>query len=344
MTRTAVPGRLMRSEMDEQSSVVRGLLERADDIIEAVDRLAAGSNPAGVAFLARGSSDNAALLGRYAVEMSTSLPTSLVSPSIVTTHGRRPAGYASWLLVALSQSGRTPEIVTVAQEHRRCGATVLAVTNDADSPLAEVADLHLPVEAGPERAVPATKTVTGQMLALAVVAIGLSRSLAGLKGLRGLDSAVDAVLCDTDAVQGAVYSLREVDRLAVVGRGWMYGPAHETALKIQETVGVMAHGFSTADFRHGPIAATGASSPAVLLAGSAPTDDDTRAVIDDLRVRRARTVLCGTGGAAVSWPAAGGSAEAILATIRGQQLAYYLCLAKGLDPDFPVGLSKVTRT
>jgi glucosamine--fructose-6-phosphate aminotransferase (isomerizing) len=341
---TAVPGRHMRAEMGEQGGVVRGLLGRAHDITESVGRLAAGSNPAGVAFLARGSSGTAALLGRYAVEMATSLPTSLVSPSIVTAHGRRPWGYASWLLVALSQSGRTPEIVTVAAEHRRCGATVLAVTNDADSPLAEAADLHLPVDAGPERAVPATKTVTGQMLALALVAIGLSRSRADIADLMGLGPAVDAVLGDTAAVQGAAAGLREVDRLAVVGRGWLNGPAHEIALKIQETTGAMAHGFSTADFRHGPIAATGGSSPAVLLAGSAPTDDDTRAIVDDLRARRAHVVRCGTGGAAVSWPAAGGPAEAVLATIRGQQLAYYLCRAKGLDPDFPAGLDKVTLT
>jgi glucosamine--fructose-6-phosphate aminotransferase (isomerizing) len=342
-------GSKMSSETAEQPQVLDRLAGRFDSIADQVRAAAAHDGPVkGVAFLARGSSDNSALLGRYAIEQQTGLPTSLVAPSIVTVYRQAPELYRGWLLVALSQSGRTPEIVDIAARYAACGATVAAVTNDPDSALARAARLHVSLDAGPELAVPATKTVTSQMLAILAIAAGLTgeSETPDLRADAGrIPSAAATILADLAPVEHVVKSLGEHRRLAVVGRGACYPAALETALKLQETLGVMAHGFSSADFRHGPIAVCGPDAPAVLLAGSGPADDDTRTLRADLTARDARVIEFGTGPAAdVEWPALGTMAECILATIRGQQLALALAAHLGIDPDEPTGLNKVTLT
>lgn len=380
-------GRHMSSEMAEQPQVLARLVDRFDAIAEQVHAVAARTGGLkGVAFLARGSSDNSALLGRYAIEQRTGLPTSLVAPSIVTVYRKQPELYRGWLLVALSQSGRTPEIVDIAARYAECGASVVAVTNNPDSALADVAELHVDLGAGPELAVPATKTVTSQMLAVLAIAAGLddvagapdagvghsstfaaggaaaahavpgsaaaaqaaaasdSRSLSSA-ALAELPSYVAAILADSASIERAVGKLAEHRRLAVVGRGACYPAALETALKLQETLGLMAHGFSSADFRHGPIAVCGPDAPAVLLAGSGPADDDTRALRPELAERTASVIEFGTGPEAdAAWPALGTMAECILATVRGQQFALATAAYLGIDPDQPVGLNKVTLT
>ncbi|MBR7825538.1 SIS domain-containing protein [Actinospica sp. MGRD01-02] len=345
----AKTGSTMSSEMAEQPQVLARLAARFDSIAGQVRAAAAPDGPVkGVAFLARGSSDNSALLGRYAIEQRTGLPTSLVAPSIVTVYRQAPELYRGWLLVALSQSGRTPEIVDIAARYAACGATVAAVTNDPDSALARAARLHVSLDAGPELAVPATKTVTSQMLAILAIAAGLTdeSETAGFQAdVDRIPAASATILADPEPVERVAKSLAEHRRLAVVGRGACYPAALETALKLQETLGVMAHGFSSADFRHGPIAVCGPDAPAVLLAGSGPADDDTRALRSDLSARDARVIEFGTGPAAdAEWPALGSMAECILATIRGQQLASALAARLGIDPDEPTGLNKVTLT
>ena len=341
----------MNSEMAEQPQVLARLVERFDAIADQV-RAVAAEQPGGlkgVAFLARGSSDNSALLARYAIEQRTGLPTSLVAPSILTVYGKRPELYGGWLLVALSQSGRTPEIVDIAARYAECGASVVAVTNDPESALAQESRLHIDLGAGPELAVPATKTVTSQMLAVLAIAAGLgdvdATDSLSIAGLARLPEYVAEILADQTSIEHAVATLAEHRRLAVVGRGACYPAALETALKLQETLGVMAQGFSAADFRHGPIAVCGPDAPAVLIAGSGPADDDTRALRPELADRSAPTVEFGTGPAAdAKWPALPTMAECILATVRGQQLALATAAYLGINPDQPVGLNKVTLT
>jgi glucosamine--fructose-6-phosphate aminotransferase (isomerizing) len=339
----------MTAEMAEQPAILARFAARFDAVVEDV-RDVAGSGVAGVAFLARGSSDNAALLGRYAVELGSGLPTCLVAPSVATAYERHPTGFAGWLVVALSQSGSTPEIVNLAEQFEAAGAVVIGVTNDTASRLASVSRLTIGLDAGPETAVPATKTVTSQMLAVLAVAAAvgfpgspcvLTAEQAGLA-----PEAVATVLDDFDPMRRVAADLAGVYRLAVVGRGFSFPAALETALKLQETAGLMAHGFSTADFRHGPIAACGPDAPAVLLAGSGPADADTRDIRQPLAARRARTFLFGTGtdGVDAAWPVSGTATECLLATVRGQQLALALCLQRGIDPDQPAGLNKVTLT
>jgi glucosamine--fructose-6-phosphate aminotransferase (isomerizing) len=163
--------------------------------------------------------------------------------------------------------------------------------------------------------------------------------------LAEIPAAVESILKDEHSVREAAAELAAYDRVAVVGRKWCYPAALETALKLQETTGVMAHGFSSADFRHGPVAVCNPTNPAILLAGSnGRADDDTRHLIDELSQRRTWSILVGTTGAPIVWPALGHAGECLLATVRGQQLAYHWALLAGVDPDQPAGLSKVTLT
>jgi glucosamine--fructose-6-phosphate aminotransferase (isomerizing) len=340
-----VPGTLMESEMRQQPEVLAALAERWTALTAQVAALPGGASPLGVAFLARGSSDHAALLGRYAVELTTGLPTCLVAPSLATAYGREPTGFRGWLLVALSQSGRTPEIVDISRRFAAAGAKVIAVTNDAGSELAGAAHLPIPLDAGPERAVPATKTVTGQLLAVLAIASGLAPGCLTQAQAAALPDTVSRVLADTEAPERAARLPAAHNRLAVVGRGACYPAALEGALKLQETTGLMAHGFSTADFRHGPIAVCGPDAPALLLAGSGPADRDTLDVRIALAERRAPVLLAGTApDADLPWPALGHLGECLLATVRSQQLALATARRLGADPDRPTGLHKVTLT
>lgn len=350
---TALPqlGRWMDAEMRQQPDVLAAMAERFDDLGGRVAALFGQHRPAGVAFLARGSSDHAALLGRYAVELQTGLPTTLVAPSLATAYGRSPDGFRGWLLVALSQSGRTPEIVEVARRFDAVGARVVAVTNDAASELAGAAHATIELGAGPEHAVPATKTVTSQMLAVLAVASGLGQGGCAPQGrltqrqVAELPQAVADILEDEEPVRAVAELFAGHNRLAVVGRGACYPAALETALKLQETTGLLAHGFSTADFRHGPIAVTGPHAPALLLAGSGPADADTLELRTALAERGAQVRLAGTSAQAdVSWPSLGHLGECLPATVRGQQLALAVSRALGIDPDQPAGLNKVTLT
>lgn len=340
-----VPGALMEAEMRRQPEVLAALVDRWPALTAQVAALTDSAPPLGVAFLARGSSDHAALLGRYAVEVQTGLPTCLVAPSVATAYGRPPEGFRGWLLVALSQSGRTPEIVDLARRYAAAGARVIAVTNDGASALAGAAHFSVALEAGPERAVPATKTVTGQLLAVLAIAAGIAPGGLSQAQAAALPEAVARVLADAEGAERAARLLAEHDRLAVVGRGACYPAALEGALKLQETTGLMAHGFSTADFRHGPIAVCGPNAPALLLAGSGPADADTLDLRAALAARRAPVVLAGAAAEAdLPWPALGHLGECLPVTVRGQQLALAVARRLGLDPDHPTGLTKVTLT
>lgn len=345
MTTDPKLGLRMEAEMAEQPEVLLRLSERFADIASRVQAAITGPVP-GVAFLARGSSDNAALLGRYVVELTSGLPTSLVAPSLLTAYRGSTRGYAHWTVVALSQSGRTPEIVNLARQFEVDGeATVIGITNDDSSELATTASVAVGLGAGVELAVPATKTVTAQMLATVAAAAGVTGDRSFTIGLPQLPSRVAALIADADGVEAAAKRLAPHRRMAVVGRGLMYPAAKEAALKLQETTGVMAHGFSTADFLHGPIATCGPDAPALLLAGSGPADRDTRDLRKLLEARGTPTVVVGTEPEdEIALPEGDGLTDCLLGTIRGQQLALTICRRLGLDPDQPQGLTKVTLT
>jgi glucosamine--fructose-6-phosphate aminotransferase (isomerizing) len=199
---------------------------------------------------------------------------------------------------------------------------------------------------GEERAIPATKTVTGQFTAFAVIASVLGRVPFSRAELDALPDSVQEVLDDPAPVAAAADALVGVSQLIVVARGYLFAAALETALKIKETCSLLADGYSAADLRHGPIAAVTRDLPVVALCAAGPTFSDVASLVDELRARGANVLVFGTGrDADVSLPdQLPESLQPIVAVVRGQQLAHGLALRLGFDPDTPEGLTKVTAT
>ena len=329
-------GTLMAAEMAEQPHVLAGVLRRAAADAEAI-RAVLPEPLAGTMFLARGSSDNAAVFGRYLAELRSGRPAGLMAPSLYTRY-HAAVDWSGFLVVALSQSGATPEIVSTCASLREAGAVVVGLTNLAGSPMAQVVNQELLAEAGQERAVPATKTVTAQLALLVTVADALSTAPAAPRELAALPAAVTEVLDDPEPARELAARWQGLDRLVVAGRGLAYAAALETALKIKETTGILAEGISTADLLHGPIAAVYAGAPVLLIEGNGPADTD----LADLR-----NLLTTRGAGQATLPLPSGlpeTAQVITAVVRGQQLARELSLARGADPDAPAHLSKVTAT
>ena len=346
------PATHMRTEILEQPAALRAtigaLLPRTAEIAALARRARQ------VLFFARGTSDNAAVYGTYLIQTRTGRLASLGSPSVATAYRSR-IELSGVLAVGLSQSGRTQEIIETLHWARDCGAAVVGITNGADSPLAEMADVALVTEAGVERAVPATKTFTCQLAALAVLALGLGAELDSGQ-LRHLPVVVEDLLDRATApgygVAEIVAELADVDGVLVSARGLAYSTALELALKIKEACYLHAMGISYADLQHGPIAVVDAKTPAIIMAAdSGPTRD---AAVDLARRvtgagARAYAIGGGTELAAVSSRALSGPAlpewlAPIGLIVPGQLLTEELSRRLGIDPDNPRGLSKVTQT
>jgi glucosamine--fructose-6-phosphate aminotransferase (isomerizing) len=344
-------GRRMRDEMGEQPAVLARLVSSRNETAELV-RAIAPRPLSGVLLLARGSSDNAALHARYLMELTTQKPAGLVAPSLWTRY-HASTSLAGWLVVAVSQSGRTPEISTAVTRMSSAGARVLSVTNDEDSALAEGSDGVVGIRAGEEVAVPATKTVTASILALAHIAAALGQVPWAAKEESLLPVHVAEVLDDYESVERALDAVQDRETIHV-GRGYTYSVAMESALKLEETTTRGARGYACEDFLHGPIAAAGPQTAAIGYAAAGPTYSDVTAVLSKIRRTGVITVLVtdmprpprGAGNCAFL-PVPPGLPEplvAILLMVRAQQFAYLAALRAGLDPDRPEGLNKITTT
>jgi glucosamine--fructose-6-phosphate aminotransferase (isomerizing) len=353
-----MPGAQVTAEMAEQPEVLAGLVERRDDIHAGV-RAVLPERLRGISMIARGSSDNVAVHARYLLELATGLPVSMVAPSIITRY-HRVADLRDHLVVALSQSGRTPEIVDVAQRSADVGATVVAVTNEADSPLAEAAAATLAVGTGRELAVPATKTVTGELalvglLAEAVCADGVSLDeyTGGSAAWAALAATVADTLADVAPLDRAVELMVARPVGIHLARGLTYAAALEGALKAKETTRRVHEGFSSADFLHGPLTVASPDVVVVAYGAAGPVLVDVaetvRAAVDlgspVIGVGHPDVAEGVAGAVGVPVPQNLGEALAVIPlVVRGQQLAIRTTLALGADPDAPQGLSKVTAT
>jgi len=337
-------GERMAAEMAEQPDRLAALVARWDGAVAQV-RALAWPELAGSVIVARGSSDAAGAYGRYLLELVSRRPVSMAAPSLHTLYGA-DVDYRRFLAVAVSQSGRTPEILSTLQRMQAEGAAGLAITNDGSSPLARVAQATLALDAGEERAVPATKTVTATMMAFALVAAALGTAPFTREQATALPAWVAAALADPEPAEVLAAQLADATRLIVVGRGLLYSAALEAALKVRETTRITAEGFSAADLRHGPIAVVEPGYPVLALRAPGPAFADMADLVDDLRRRGADVALVSEEEDA-ALPLPPGVPEAlapIVAVVRAQQLALALARRRGLDPDAPEGLAKVTVT
>jgi glucosamine--fructose-6-phosphate aminotransferase (isomerizing) len=353
----------MRAEIEEQPAALRATLDSLLPRVAEVAALAGDTRQ--VLFIARGTSDNAAVYGSYLTQVRAGRLATLASPSVATTYRAR-LDLSGVLAVALSQSGRTEEIVQTMAWAADCGARTLAITNGPDSPLAKQADVAFVTEAGIERAVPATKTFTTQLAALAVLGIGLNADEEGVKTgnppvdateLRTVPDEIERFLADyaNPADQGLaplIEGLAVVEGAVVSGRGYAYSAALELALKLKEACYLHAMGLSFADLLHGPIAVVDQRTPAVIMAAdSGPALEGAVALAH--RVMQSGAPAYGIGGGAAlaaecAYAVPGPRLPEWLAPIglivAGQLLTEALARRLGLDPDHPRGLSKVTQT
>jgi glutamine---fructose-6-phosphate transaminase (isomerizing) len=337
-------GAVMAAEMAEQPGRLAALVGQSGEVMDRIRRVL--PDPlAGTVLVARGSSDHAATTGRYLLELATGRPVASASPSLYTMYGAQ-TDFTGYLVVAASQSGQTPDIVRTLEAARARGGCTVAVTNDRDSDLALAAEVPLYLDAGTERAVPATKTVTAELVMFALIAQAVRDIGFGPVVRDGLPGNVAAVLDDPDPAGEVAAWLEKRTRLATVARGLLYGAAAETALKIEETTSLFATAFSAADLRHGPIAVAATGLPTIALAHPGPAAADVADVARDLRGRGADVLLAGpVDGSSLPWPADVPEVVApVLAVVRAQQVALALARRLGRDPDEPGGLNKVTLT
>ena len=333
----------MAAEMAEQPEVIDRLLARREAVLAEL-RAAMPAEPLGVVLVARGSSDNAAVYGRYLLALATRRPVALAAPSLHTLYGGE-FDLRGYLVVAASQSGETPEIVSTFASLVRAGGVGIAVTNDAGSALGEVAPLVVELEAGPERAVPATKTFTAQLAAFALIAEAAGPVAHRPDELATVGDAVRAVLDDPEPSRQAAARLAGATGLIVVGRGFLYAVALEAALKLKEAALVLAEGCSAADVRHGPIAVLERDFPVLALSAPGAAAADMEALFAELGGRGVAPLHVGVEpGADLPIPAGAETLAPFPPAVRAQQLALELALARGIDPDHPAGLAKVTPT
>jgi glucosamine--fructose-6-phosphate aminotransferase (isomerizing) len=340
----------MAREIAEQPETVRRTLAALLPLRPRLRELAAGRRR--VLFAARGSSDNAATYGRYLLETHAGVNASLAAPS-VATHYRARLDLGDALVVCVSQSGATAEILETAEWASSRGARTVAVTNVEASPLAKVADLALVTQAGPELAVPATKSYVAQLAAMAMIGTALAADPGALdEDLGRVPDEVAGLISAASGVDAAVRELARAAHVIVAGRGLCMGTALETALKLEETCLRPVRGYSYADLRHGPISVVTSGVVALLVsAKDGPMLAPMTELAADLAARGATTIGIGgdpafaaTCGLHVPGPDLPETLAPLGAIVPAQLTVERLARELGLDPDNPRGLAKVTQT
>ncbi|MFP3988018.1 SIS domain-containing protein [Streptomyces sp. E11-3] len=347
-TQSEQPGRIMAGETAEQPAVLRRVLDRgAPRIREVADRIA-NSKPRFVLLTARGTSDNAALYAKYLIEVRLGLPCGLASMSTTTAYGAKP-DLTDVLVVTVSQSGGSPDLVASTRAAHEAGAITLAVTNNPDSPLAAVSEAHIDILAGPEKA-PATKTYTASLLALYLLVEGLIHGDGA--PATALPDLAERLLARQPEIRQLASRYRFAERMVITSRGYGYPTAKEAALKLMETSYIPALAYSGADLLHGPLAMVDNISPVIAVVPDGKGGEALQPVLDRLRGRGADLAVVGPkaqveqASAGFVMPTDGVPEELqpILEVIPFQLLAYEMAIARGQDPDAPRALAKVTET
>jgi glucosamine--fructose-6-phosphate aminotransferase (isomerizing) len=341
---------LMMKEIAEQPAALRRTFRAERGHALEFQRFARRQNFRTIVLVARGTSDNAALFARYLLEITTGIPVSLCAPSVYTLYHAK-LNLKQTLMVGISQSGESTDVNLVLRSGRRQGAYTVGITNEERSAMAGIVDDLFVVRAGRQRSVAATKTYTGQLLTLYLVASGLGSAIE-LDAVAEIPGWVERALDRQRAIRELVERYRYMRQAVVVARGLNYATAFEFALKLMETCYVLAERFSSADFLHGPIAMVERDLPIFLFLPPGPCLGTLTALARKLRRMRAETVLFTSKGVAVPPATRAIRINAAIPElytpipfiVPGQVFAALLAEAKGLNPDKPRFLQVVTRT
>jgi glutamine---fructose-6-phosphate transaminase (isomerizing) len=339
-----------RDEIAEQPEVASRLLRQSRDAVAAIGARIRAIRPRGYVIAARGSSDHAALYAKYLFGVRNQALVALAAPSLFT-HYARPPHLEGQCVIGISQSGASPDVVSVLEEARRQGALTVAISNDSESPLGKAAEYVLTLGAGPERSVPASKTYTASLLALALISQAVDADVAFESGLSMVPEAMAKALEMDSDLEKLVAPLNGT-RAIVLGRGFNFSTAEELALKLMETSYVMARAWSVADFEHGPIAVVEAGIPIVVVDGGGAVATSMGSIRERVGAKGCPVVHLVDGKMSDVDPSttvqvASGLPEEltpISLAVLAQLLAYRVAVARGFDPDSPREIRKVTRT
>jgi glutamine---fructose-6-phosphate transaminase (isomerizing) len=339
-------------EILEQPAALRRLLAEGGAKAAAAAAKIREFSPEWALIAARGSSDNAARYAQYLLGAHNGLGVGLALPSLISLYGAAPRlGRAA--VIGISQSGQSPDIVGVVASAAQQGAVTVAVTNEPTSPLARAASVTLPLHAGEEKAVAATKTYTAELLALAMLSAELEGDAQRKAVLERVPGYVEQVIATAlGSVEHAAQGFAGAGKLVVLGRGFNYATAFEIALKLKETCYFIAEPYSVPDLLHGPVAMIDEHFPVIVVAPSGPALADVPRLFDLLEKRGARTLAISDRPDVLARAPFGLKLPSdvpewvspIVAVVAGQLFAHALCVATGQDPDKPRGLSKVTLT
>jgi glucosamine--fructose-6-phosphate aminotransferase (isomerizing) len=340
------------SEITEQPKRIESLLSSQRKTVEKIASALKQHDIQYIFLAARGTSDNAGRYANYLLGARNRLPLALATPSLFTYY-KRPPKLRNALVVGISQSGQSPDIVSVLLEGRRQGCITLAITNEPDSPLAHSADFLLDIQAGTEKAVAATKTYTAQLMSVAMLSAALDGNAKIWEELGMVGEWMRSTLKQNDFIAQAVQRYRYMDRTVVLGRGFNYSTAFEWALKLKELTYLIAEPYSSADFAHGPIAMVDSGFPVLAVTPKGKVFQSMLAALKHLRADYGAELVIITNDKRAlpiaqlpltiptdvpEW------LSPLVGILPAQLFAYHLTLAKGYDAERPRGLHKVTET
>jgi len=342
----------LHSEIFEQEQILRTILDNQRGTVESIARSLSKMDLRYVFLAARGTSDNAGRYANYLWGSMNGMPVALATPSLFTYY-RMPPRLKDALVVGISQSGQSPDIVSVLEEGRRQGCATLAITNAPDSPLAEAADFLIDIQAGVEAAVAATKTYTAELMAIAMLSTAMLQDKLGWELLAQVPDWVKRVLALDIDMERIAERYRYMEQCVVIGRGYNYATAFEWSLKLKELTYVIAEPYSSADFRHGPIAMVDVGFPVLAVVPSGKVYADMIALLQRLQQElMAELVVISDQREALELaksplPLPENVPEwltPLVSIVPAQLFAYHLTRARGFDTERPRAIRKVTET
>ncbi len=339
------------NEIHEQPDVLSNLLASEKEVIRQLAAEIKRRDVSHVVIAARGTSDNAGRYAQYLLGAVNRLPVALATPSLYSIY-KQPPRFGNALVLGISQSGKSPDIVAVLTEARKQGALTASITNAPHSDLSKQADFNITQRAGEERSVAATKTYTSQLTSIAMLSATLGNDAKMLADLEKIPQTVASTLSMNGLIADIAQRYRYMRYCVVIGRGYNYATAFEMSLKMKELTYVIAEPYSSADFMHGPLALVEPGFPAIVVAPSGVMLPEMKTFIDTLKQREAEVIVVSDDAAALAqariplklpesvpeW------VSPIPAIVPGQLFAMHLAHVRDYDPDKPRGLRKVTET
>ncbi len=338
------------TEIHQQPEVLQRLLSQERPALEQLAAALRERQISHIVIAARGTSDNAARYAQYVLGALNGMLVTLATPSLYSIYQRAPQ-LGGTCVLGISQSGQSPDIVAVLAEARRQGALTAAITNQPDSPLARAADHVIALQAGPERAVAATKTYTAQLAVIALLSAMLADDAQQRAELAQLPQHVAATLEHGPRIAPLVERYRYMQHCVVIGRGFNYATAFELALKLKELTYTIVEPYSSADFLHGPVAVLEHGFPVIVVAPSGRMAAELDQFVQTIAARGAEPIiisdrqeLLAVAQVPLALPAVPEWLSPLVAIVPGQLFALHLAHTRGYSVDHPRGLNKVTET